>query len=472
MAGQLEKLSIPQNERDDVQFSPEQRDDEISLIDLAVVLYRRRWLMLAVAGLTFLAGLAFALVKSPDYRYTTPLTLATTLEAIKDGYAVVQPVESPQDVAAQLNEVTIPIARRKVAERSEMDVTELPPAEAKAVKDQEQLLLTSKAPEDKLSLVRLIHQETLAILQNSQDLKISAVRDQYLARLRRAELKLTELNDPVLFAAKQAEKQRLIESTQLAVRGLTDSRRVDEKAYEVKLLNADIKHASLLDQEKLVRERLAKQKEAEALLRAEIGEIRNVLTAVETRQEQAEQQTNDGVNALGVMLVRSQLMQYRQRQSNLEERLIINLPAETHGLEKELADLERQRASNRATVAELESQLAKLRADYERKAQSLSSELDQKKKDYEAFLTDYERARLLQEQQVAELQAVIMQIRPTSAVEVAVQSDKPESPRKLVILIMSVVLGVMLAVFAAFFAEFMSKVKAGIAQYQHDMDAS
>lgn len=464
MSARLEKCPIPLNERSEVIPYPESHADEISLIDLAMVLYRRRRLIFAVAALTVLAGLAFALIKPADYRYSTPLTLAATLEATKDGSNSIRLVESPQDVATRLNEAILPVARRTVAEHDRIDVERLPFAEVKAAKDQEQLLLTSTASEADFNLVQLVHQEALKSLQRSQDLKLFIVREQYLARLRRAELKLAELTDSAVFAAHQTEKQRAIEAKQLAIQGLTDSRRVDEKELEGRMLDATHRQASLVDQERLVRERLAKQKEAEALLRTEIGEIRDSLAAVESRQKQAEQQSSDGVNALGVMLVRSQLLQYWQRQSNLEERLTITLPAETKSLEKELADLARTRASVQATVVELESRLSKLRADYERKAQSMGSELGQKKKDYEKFLTDHERARLLQEQQVAELQAIVNQIRPTGAMEVAVRSDKPVGPRKLVVLIISVVLGVMLAVFAAFIAEFLGKVKAGIAQ--------
>ena len=61
-------------------------DDEISLLDLAMVIWQNRWLAAAVALLTTAAGTLYALMQEHQYEYVTLLEIGTT---VKSGATVV-----------------------------------------------------------------------------------------------------------------------------------------------------------------------------------------------------------------------------------------------------------------------------------------------------------------------------------------------------------------------------------------------
>ena len=88
-------------------------DDEISLIDLAVVLVRRRWVIFGVFALCTAVGAVVAWVKPAQYKYTAAIAIAH----VPNGSAL-QPIESPQAVLARVDNVYVPSARSALAKRA------------------------------------------------------------------------------------------------------------------------------------------------------------------------------------------------------------------------------------------------------------------------------------------------------------------------------------------------------------------
>lgn len=80
--------------------------DEISLVDLWLVLARRKWLVIGIAVLCLAAGLAYAVMREPVYSYTTVIELART----GDG----KPVESTDSARARMTQVIIPLVRHEM----------------------------------------------------------------------------------------------------------------------------------------------------------------------------------------------------------------------------------------------------------------------------------------------------------------------------------------------------------------------
>ncbi len=76
------------------------QEDEISLVDLWLVLAKRKRLIAAVAGTIAVAGLLYALLMPRAYTYTTSIEIA------RDGDKL---LESPQTVLAKLQESYIPL---------------------------------------------------------------------------------------------------------------------------------------------------------------------------------------------------------------------------------------------------------------------------------------------------------------------------------------------------------------------------
>lgn len=82
--------------------------DEISLLDLFVVLARHRWLMAVVFIVVLTLGFVFALGKPQSYGYTSSLQIARGASG---------PIEAPATVTAKLNESYIPFTLQQEENR-------------------------------------------------------------------------------------------------------------------------------------------------------------------------------------------------------------------------------------------------------------------------------------------------------------------------------------------------------------------
>ncbi len=108
--------------------------DEISLIDLFVVLARHRWLMAAVFILTVALGVVAALGKTQSYSYTSSLQIARGASG---------PIEGPGTVMAKLNESYIPFTLQQEENRNGFSSIKL---EASASRDSDVVVMKSRGP--------------------------------------------------------------------------------------------------------------------------------------------------------------------------------------------------------------------------------------------------------------------------------------------------------------------------------------
>ncbi|MCO6441276.1 MAG: hypothetical protein J5I81_09350 [Nitrococcus mobilis] len=81
-------------------------DDEISLIDLWIILVRRKWVVAGVLLLCVLLGLGWVLVKPPGYQYETTIQIGEVFSG-----DTLQPIEPVTSVLAKIQETYIPLAR-------------------------------------------------------------------------------------------------------------------------------------------------------------------------------------------------------------------------------------------------------------------------------------------------------------------------------------------------------------------------
>lgn len=137
--GATNPTNNPQPER-----HPAQYDDEISLVDLWRVLERRRWWLLSIALLVFLAGTAWALMQTPQYEFRTVISLPVdrdgeplvpVVQLREEGEHLILPeviqelreqhdirnlsaeLQRPGETAALVIRTTAPKARREAVER-------------------------------------------------------------------------------------------------------------------------------------------------------------------------------------------------------------------------------------------------------------------------------------------------------------------------------------------------------------------
>ena len=82
--------------------------DEISLIDLWIILVRRKWVVGGVLLLCLLLGLTWVLLRSPNYQYETTIQIGQVFRGDH-----LEPVAPTASVLASIQETYIPLARAR-----------------------------------------------------------------------------------------------------------------------------------------------------------------------------------------------------------------------------------------------------------------------------------------------------------------------------------------------------------------------
>ncbi len=184
MTDEQPRRGLP-SQPDDAQFPPEwrqQRDDEISLIDLWLTLVRRRRWILGIAATVFALGSAYGLAQHPSQE------LISTVQVAERGGEPVVPVAQ---AAARLERVEIPQARAVM----EAEGTSPPRVEVERVEDAPLILLTSSAPEGESDRVEHLHERLFEALRQSQAAELARERERLERDLEQAEAELEETRD-------------------------------------------------------------------------------------------------------------------------------------------------------------------------------------------------------------------------------------------------------------------------------------
>ena len=341
-------------------------EDEISLVDLWLVLARRRFILAAVVLACVLGGLLFAFLQPLTYAFTTTIQIGRIVvlrgvgETAMTARETLEPLET---VVAKLNEGYIP--KILAAYGDEADEPTLPKIEASSPKRSQLILIKSKAPTKDSELHMKLHKMIVDILLEDHSFLIGDFR----------------------------------------------------QSLELQLTLAQKKYNSLADGARVLADRLDLQDGAKALLEKQIGEIQNLLSATASGLARALPELGGEAKALTFLMVGTEIQQNRNRLATLEERVQIGLPAQRSAFEKQLADVERDMATQQERVSAIETRASS--------------------------------------------------IRETRVIVGPARAREPVGPGRAVILALAAVLGLILGIFAAFFAEFLAKVRAAMAEREN-----
>jgi uncharacterized protein involved in exopolysaccharide biosynthesis len=278
-------------------------EDEINLVDLWLVLAKRRTLIATVAGLCVLAGLMLALLMPPTYQYSTSIEIGTRLNGTD-----VTVIESPETVLAKVQESYIPQARQQSLDQH-AELSNVPKIDARIPKGSQIIVLSSKGTEDDGALNMAVQQAVVDMLKKDHGRIVDVLR----------------------------------------------------KDTEILQNKAMAKLAELKDEAKLIQGREKRLGDVSALLTSQADEVRNDLAHAKADRAKAIKETRDESRALTLMMLDSGMQQYRKRLAEIDERLKIKVVDERDELVKELADNQRAQSNQQDTIAKLKIQLANLR---------------------------------------------------------------------------------------------------------------
>lgn len=440
--------------------------DEISLIDLWLILARHKRMMAVIAAATTVAGVAMALWSPANYEYLTSIQIGQTIRSTDKG-AQVQPLETPETVLAELENGYIPRAINEYRNAHSADGRRYT-ITASVPKDSDLIVLKSTGSADEQSIYGGLHRAVVASVTAGQDQQLSNTRKALNVELQRARIRLQQLQDPSAMSNGEGDLYAKIGDLKSSLAQVVEPKllRAPQLQLQSRLQEAKDDLAQLGDQGRLLKAGYRHLDDTDALLQTQIEDLQKNVTRAQSRRDQAAAGVHNGTQAMALLMLDTELQKDRTLLAGLHERREVDLPAQREKLNKQLDDNRRAEGEARRKIDEAQAQLAGLDADTARKAAYYRQQIAVLNKQ----LADLKVARQAQiqtaQQKIAGLQVQLERLRPTQAIATPDQTVDRVGPGRMLIVALSLVIGMLLAVFAAFGAEFLHKARVAAQQLE------
>jgi hypothetical protein len=273
--------------------------DEISLVDVARVVWRHRRAALATLLAVIAAGVAVALLTPKKYAYSTTIEIGSRVE---DGRTV--PIETPETVLAKLQESYIPQARRRYREaHPEVDKTFA--VEARLPRDSALVVLESTAPAQDGAAYRQIQEQVVQALV--------------------------------------ADHARVFDDQRTAL------------ALAKQRAERDLQ--ALVDQEAVLKGRFERLKSSQQ----QIADTRRLIDDATANRSRAVAEARDEARAMTLLMLDNEVRANRARLADLQRQLQIGLADERDTLQSALQENQRNQVLQQAEVQRAEQKLQNLR---------------------------------------------------------------------------------------------------------------
>jgi len=285
-----------------IQSEINQTSDEISLIDLWLVLIRHKKLMAAVLLIGLVITLAVAFLRPVKYTYSSSLEIGSVPEQSAIGESR-QLIDKPQALLVKIKEKYIPQVqqeiRQKLADKIPFSFT------AKVPKGSSLIVLETKATEEYGGLAKQFEQRIIGLVKSDHARMLDLIK--------------TDINDQL------AKEQRVLAEQQ--------------------------------DAQKVIQAKLEYNKVLTKLLEKQLNNTNIQITDIAASRQKALNQMDNASKAITLLMLTNEMEQSRQSQAALEERLQILVPAENEQLKKDIADTVRHQAYIKARIEQLQVKL-------------------------------------------------------------------------------------------------------------------
>lgn len=285
-----------------IQSEINQTSDEISLIDLWLVLIRHKKLLAAVWLIGLVVTLAVVFLKPVKYTYSSSFEIGSVPEYSARGESR-QLIDNPQTLLVKIKEKDIPQVqqeiRQKLADKIPFSVT------AKVPKGSSLIVLETKATEEYGGLAKQFEQRIIGLVKSDHARMLDLIK--------------IEINDQL------ANEQRNLAEQQ--------------------------------DAQKVIQAKLEYNKVLTKLLEKQLNNTNIQITDIAASRKKALNQMDNASKAITLLMLTNEMEQSRQSQANLEERLQILVPAENEQLKKDIADTVRHQEDINARIEQLQVKL-------------------------------------------------------------------------------------------------------------------
>ncbi|WP_303902351.1 Wzz/FepE/Etk N-terminal domain-containing protein [Thiohalomonas denitrificans] len=191
-------------------------DDEISLIDIGLVLLRRRWMVIGLTLLGLIAGTLMATLREPVYTYETTTEIGGWWQGSgsKRNYLPISSAVLIEDAAKE--------AIAAVAEGLH--------ARAAVSKDGRRMTITSEGTAARAERIAAVHQAAIVRLADAHDDLLDAAKGEIEARLARTKMRHAQLDGEIRSRARLAT---VFEETSLRLAAVDGANRVGAPLLDV-----------------------------------------------------------------------------------------------------------------------------------------------------------------------------------------------------------------------------------------------
>ncbi len=475
-------------------------DDEIDLVQLFLILLKRKYLILSTFVVCIVLGAGFAFLKPTSYEYLTVIEIGTTIKNMEIGN--IEAIESSAAVLEKVKAAYIPL-------NSQSEDSLIAKVSVSSPKNSKLIILKNVGSQQLEKEYSALHKKIADAVLDDHQTKLQSVQQQLLSQVARSKSDLDKIVLPELMQIKTKTLLENIVHKKRNLRALEDEENAHVLRSSIELDKLESKLLGTYDAQKIKinnlknkasREEavlaalksqgsnLEKKKELltqeRNLLLTQIKEITEALDQIQKERWRAPTNVDSPANALTLMMVENQLGQYRTRKENLDFRIEVDLTQKNNNFDMLLADINRQIITQEnvlaALVVEFEIQEKihvrevtqaknviqqfkadelKLQSDYKRQREVKQSEINDTINRLSEYNIDHDFIVDNQKQRISELDAKLSNLQATKTLGVAVRSAKPVGTGKSLILALAGMLGLMGGIVMAFLAEFMSKVR-------------
>ncbi|NOQ88507.1 MAG: hypothetical protein GQ550_06235 [Gammaproteobacteria bacterium] len=441
---------------------PVYAEDEISLIDLWLVLVRRKKIIVSILAISFLLGIAAALLIPKKYNYSSTIEIGTTID--NSGEATqTRLIDDPQTVLAKIQESYISLVQHDYALQNPDD-DHVYGVKVRIPKNSKIIVVEAKGTEKQENIYKSLLQNIVDRVVKDHKRIMDVNRSRIDLLLMQEELKLDELQDPAYLGTKKQALEKQLTLAKVKQEELEDPRilAVPKSRLDAKLSQAKKKQVDLKDEAKFIKSKLARLDEVDKLLSKQIKDLDEQIKAALVHRQQVLKSINDEAIAMTMLMLDNEVQQNRDRLARLEERFHITQNNLREEYINNMAANLRQQSVQSKIVSEIQSEYQKITLDNTRNQQRNKPDLLKLQFDIDKLLADNKRDIIQQKQTIVDFQVQLENIRGTASIIPPIKSLKSVGISKKVLLILSLFVGLMTGVFVAFIAEFLNKAKVEI----------
>ena len=427
-------------------------ENEISLIDLWLLIVKRKRLFWIIFFLVFTAGLAFPLMRPTTHEITSVIEIGHIL---KNNELI--PLESPETTMAKLKNAFLP-------NLLEDDETDIPQTRFSIPNESSLVIMSTETIANGMDHAKKIHSKLALTLRTEHSRLISPYRIKLESAIDMAKIKLEELQDKRFVEAENKTLELELKKANTELTKLRDPviQEYRKKTLEIELQKAKNNYATLKDNEIILKAKYQSINTAKRLLENQISELKKQLKeTVVLLQMKTTEYTNNSNHAMAILMLGNEAQQNRNRLSSLEERLYVDLENKRMELQQLVENNKRMQSQQAKIVEEksinTEKYWVENKLEQTQKIAMINKITAQMKK----LTAAQEQAIKTQKHALSALEGELSNLIDTQIISPPVASSKftPRASTKL-ILVLSIMLGLMLALFSTFIAEFLEKARS------------